>query len=71
MLQAFVREAQEREGASAPSRTDQQLFFVAQAQNWCTKARKQALDLEILTDPHAPDRCSPSPSPLTLLNHPT
>lgn len=55
-LQAFVQEAQEREGSSAPSRTDQQLFFVAQAQNWCTKARKQALDLQLLTDPHAPDR---------------
>jgi len=61
---AFVREAREREGSSAPSRTDQQLFFVAQAQNWCTKARKQALDLELLTDPHAPDRfCPPSLPP--------
>lgn len=53
---AFVRSVQEREGSSAPSRTDKQLFFVAQAQNWCTKARKQAEELELLTDPHAPDR---------------
>ena len=53
---AFVRAAQEREGASAPSRPDRQLFFVAQAQNWCTKARPKAEALELLTDPHAPDR---------------
>jgi len=55
-FKAFVREAQQREGSSAPSRTDKQLFFVAQAQNWCTKARTQAEDLQLLTDPHAPDR---------------
>lgn len=55
-FKAFAQEAQEREGDSAPSTTDKQLFFVAQAQNWCTKARKQAEELQLLTDPHAPDR---------------
>uniref|UniRef100_A0A7S0DV73 Peptidase M13 C-terminal domain-containing protein n=1 Tax=Hanusia phi TaxID=3032 RepID=A0A7S0DV73_9CRYP len=53
---AMERELREKEGQAAPSRTDRQLFFVSQGQNWCTKARKQAEELQLLTDPHAPDR---------------
>jgi hypothetical protein len=30
------------------SRTDKQLFFVAQAQNWCTVERKAAEHLQVL-----------------------
>lgn len=45
---------QEKEGSGSPSRTDKQLFFVSQGQNWCSKGRRRAEDLQLLTDPHAP-----------------
>jgi putative endopeptidase len=53
---AMERLMQEKEGAGAPSATDRQLFFVAQAQNWCSKERPAAAALELLTDVHAPDK---------------
>lgn len=53
---AFVKMQQQKEGSGSPSRTDKQLFFVSQGQNWCTKGRKRAEELQLLTDPHAPDR---------------
>jgi len=53
---AMARVMREKEGGSAPSLTDRQLFFVAQGQNWCTKEREEAEELQLLTDPHAPDR---------------
>mmetsp|Transcript_36762 Transcript_36762/g.88853 ORF Transcript_36762/g.88853 Transcript_36762/m.88853 type:complete len:744 (+) Transcript_36762:244-2475(+) len=53
---AFAKLMREKEGSGQPSTTDKQLFFVSQAQNWCTKGRKKAENLQLLTDPHAPDR---------------
>mmetsp|Transcript_47651 Transcript_47651/g.113427 ORF Transcript_47651/g.113427 Transcript_47651/m.113427 type:complete len:747 (+) Transcript_47651:60-2300(+) len=53
---AMERLMQEKEGNGAPTTTDRQLFFVAQAQNWCSKERPAAAALQILTDAHSPDK---------------
>lgn len=36
--------------------TNDQLFFVAYAQNWCTLYRPEALKLLMMTDPHSPGK---------------
>ena len=35
--------------------TNDQLFFVAYAQNYCTNYRKKSLELQMKSDPHSPD----------------
>lgn len=36
--------------------TNDQLFFVAYAQTWCTLYRREALKVDIMTDPHSPGK---------------
>ncbi|PXF48151.1 Endothelin-converting enzyme 1 [Gracilariopsis chorda] len=36
--------------------TNDQLFFVAYAQSWCTLYRREALKVDIMTDPHSPGK---------------
>ncbi len=42
------------EGPTVAGLTEDQLFFVAAAQVWCTEATKEAERLQVQTDPHSP-----------------
>jgi len=41
-------------GARLGGYTDQQVFFLAYAQSWCTNQRPESLATQLRTDPHAP-----------------
>jgi len=44
------------EGPTVAGLTEDQLFFVAAAQVWCTEATKEAERLQVQTDPHSPSK---------------
>ncbi len=54
---AFTRREPNAKGPSpVPGLTNEQLFFVAFAQGWCSKLTPQMEQLRITTDPHSPGR---------------
>ena len=44
------------EGPTVAGLSEDQLFFVAAAQVWCTEATKEAERLQVQTDPHSPSK---------------
>ena len=44
------------EGPTVAGLSEDQLFFVAAAQVWCTEATKESQRLQVQTDPHAPSK---------------
>ncbi|CAN8075188.1 unnamed protein product [Agarophyton chilense] len=62
-FRAFKRRANNSEDGIPPPNallarelTNDQLFFVAYAQTWCTLYRHEALKVDIMTDPHSPGK---------------
>jgi len=54
---AFLRrEPKAKEPSAVPGLTNEQLFFVAFAQGWCSKITPQMEQLRVTTDPHSPPR---------------
>lgn len=56
---AYRKWAEENGGDAephVPGLTNDQLFFVANAQVWCTKQTAEALRVQVATDPHSPAR---------------
>jgi len=50
------RQLERGEGPKVAGLTEDQLFFVAAAQVWCTEATPEAERLQVQTDPHSPSR---------------
>ncbi len=50
------KQAERGEGPKVAGLTEDQLFFVAAAQVWCTESTKESERLQVQTDPHSPSR---------------
>ena len=55
-FRAFQATASAKEPTGIPGMTQEQVFFVAYAQNWCTVASPEYQRMQVASDPHSPAR---------------